>query len=344
MVVIGSPAAIRSKHVQDEVAAFPSDRRPLLPVIFLSGDTDETEVPAWAALVNGLAVGRCLASDLERGTPSESVVDRVEHAVGNQRQTQRVRRTGYGAMAVIALAAAATVSAGWSLDRTRGELKEAAQQRGAAARQRDDEAARGAELGQKNHELTKTEQRLQEQIRAELKRFDEIKREADEQARGRKAQIAATDQVWGVVHRATDAYQTLFSQLEVCTPESLPSTLTVFYRIDHTDLSPAAMKHLDTFVTCYGRLANPPPLTIEGHVSDTATDDGLAVGVPSKATEEYGLALGERMAAGTRDYLRTAGIPVAQLRTVSYGKERPRFGDALEILNNRVQISVSSPR
>ena len=48
---------------------------------------------------------------------------------------------------------------------------------------------------------------------------------------------------------------------------------------------------------------------IEGH-----TDE--------RGTTEYNLALGERRAAGVRDYLVSKGIPAAQLSTISYGEER----------------------
>jgi peptidoglycan-associated lipoprotein len=38
---------------------------------------------------------------------------------------------------------------------------------------------------------------------------------------------------------------------------------------------------------------------------------------------EYNLALGERRAKAAADYLESLGVPAAQLRTVSYGKEVP---------------------
>ena len=50
--------------------------------------------------------------------------------------------------------------------------------------------------------------------------------------------------------------------------------------------------------------------TIEGH-----TDE--------RGTREYNLALGERRANAAKNYLVSLGIPVARIRTLSYGKERP---------------------
>ncbi len=51
-------------------------------------------------------------------------------------------------------------------------------------------------------------------------------------------------------------------------------------------------------------------ITIEGHCDE-------------RGTAEYNLALGERRALASRDYLVTLGIPGDRLRTVSYGKEFP---------------------
>jgi len=51
-------------------------------------------------------------------------------------------------------------------------------------------------------------------------------------------------------------------------------------------------------------------VTIEGHADE-------------RGTAEYNLALGERRAQAARDYLTAAGIPIARIQIISYGKERP---------------------
>lgn len=51
-------------------------------------------------------------------------------------------------------------------------------------------------------------------------------------------------------------------------------------------------------------------ITIEGHCDE-------------RGTLEYNLALGARRAKASKDYFVAAGIDPSQLRTVSYGKERP---------------------
>ncbi len=51
-------------------------------------------------------------------------------------------------------------------------------------------------------------------------------------------------------------------------------------------------------------------LTIEGHCDE-------------RGTNEYNLALGERRANATRDYLASLGVAGDRMRTISYGEERP---------------------
>src|SRR5205823_8535884 len=51
-------------------------------------------------------------------------------------------------------------------------------------------------------------------------------------------------------------------------------------------------------------------LTVEGHCDERGSD-------------EYNLALGDARAKQAKDYLVALGLPNEQLRTVSYGKDRP---------------------
>lgn len=46
-----------------------------------------------------------------------------------------------------------------------------------------------------------------------------------------------------------------------------------------------------------------------------------------RGTNEYNLALGERRAQNTRQYLIDLGIASARIRTISYGEEKPLFTD-----------------
>jgi len=50
-------------------------------------------------------------------------------------------------------------------------------------------------------------------------------------------------------------------------------------------------------------------LTVQGHCDE-------------RGSEEYNLALGDERATQAKDYLPSLGVPGAQLKTISYGKER----------------------
>jgi peptidoglycan-associated lipoprotein len=63
-----------------------------------------------------------------------------------------------------------------------------------------------------------------------------------------------------------------------------------------------------------------------------------------RGTVEYNLALGERRAQSTRDYLVSLGVAGDRLATVSYGKERPLDTGATETAysrNRRAHFAVS---
>jgi peptidoglycan-associated lipoprotein len=70
---------------------------------------------------------------------------------------------------------------------------------------------------------------------------------------------------------------------------------------------------------------------VEGHCDD-------------RGTVEYNLALGERRAQSTRDYLVSLGVAGDRLATVSYGKERPvdtGMSESAYARNRRAHFAVS---
>jgi peptidoglycan-associated lipoprotein len=72
-------------------------------------------------------------------------------------------------------------------------------------------------------------------------------------------------------------------------------------------------------------------VTIEGHCDE-------------RGTVEYNLALGERRAKATYDYLASLGVPVERMKTVSYGKEIPLCPESNEdcwARNRRARLSVT---
>jgi peptidoglycan-associated lipoprotein len=83
----------------------------------------------------------------------------------------------------------------------------------------------------------------------------------------------------------------------------------VFFAFDVYELSPEAMATLSQNAQIMRDHRNVTWL-IEGHCDE-------------RGTVEYNLALGEKRALSTREYLISLGIPPGQLKVTSYGEEKP---------------------
>ena len=86
----------------------------------------------------------------------------------------------------------------------------------------------------------------------------------------------------------------------------------VFFGYDQVDLTAEARATLDRqaqWLKQYGNVS----VTIEGHSDE-------------RGTREYNLALGDRRASATKNYLVARGISPNRIATLSYGKERPAIG------------------
>ncbi len=83
----------------------------------------------------------------------------------------------------------------------------------------------------------------------------------------------------------------------------------IHFDYDKYDISPQAGKLLEENAKWLKSNAK-TLLLIEGHADE-------------RGTSEYNLALGERRAKATRDYLVSLGIEGGRVSTISYGKERP---------------------
>ncbi len=102
----------------------------------------------------------------------------------------------------------------------------------------------------------------------------------------------------------------------------------VFFTTDSSSLTGEARATLDKQGEWLSRYPN-YSITVEGHADE-------------RGTREYNIALGARRAAATRDYLASRGINRGNIRTISYGKERPvAVGSDLDSLNqNRRAVTV----
>jgi peptidoglycan-associated lipoprotein len=84
---------------------------------------------------------------------------------------------------------------------------------------------------------------------------------------------------------------------------------TVYFAFDSAALTSEAQGTL-TRQAALLKMNPVTTVTIEGHCDE-------------RGTREYNLALGERRASASRDFLLAQGIDAARVRIISYGKERP---------------------
>ncbi|TPD62070.1 peptidoglycan-associated lipoprotein Pal [Emcibacter nanhaiensis] len=82
----------------------------------------------------------------------------------------------------------------------------------------------------------------------------------------------------------------------------------VYFGFDRYDLTADARSVLQSQARWI--IDNNASVTIEGHCDE-------------RGTREYNLALGDRRATAVKNYLVALGVSASQIRTVSYGKERP---------------------
>jgi peptidoglycan-associated lipoprotein len=84
---------------------------------------------------------------------------------------------------------------------------------------------------------------------------------------------------------------------------------TIHFALDQYDIDGTARGILDSQAGWLMRYRN-VRVTIEGHCDE-------------RGTREYNLALGDRRANATKNYLAARGIDPGRMTTISYGKERP---------------------
>jgi peptidoglycan-associated lipoprotein len=89
---------------------------------------------------------------------------------------------------------------------------------------------------------------------------------------------------------------------------SVPELKDVYFEFDRADIGPAAARTLDA--SAEWLKAHPAYLVlVEGH-----TDE--------RGTSEYNLALGDRRARASQNYLVSRGVPGSRFTVISYGEDR----------------------
>jgi len=102
----------------------------------------------------------------------------------------------------------------------------------------------------------------------------------------------------------------------------------VLFNYDSSEVNDEAKKILDTQAEW---LKSDPSIkvTIEGHCDE-------------RGTREYNIALGEKRANATKNYLLEKGVAESRIQVISYGKERPAFfgADDESMAKNRRSVTV----
>jgi peptidoglycan-associated lipoprotein len=86
----------------------------------------------------------------------------------------------------------------------------------------------------------------------------------------------------------------------------------VFFDYDQHTLSSEGESVLGSQVEWMKKYAEKNQIVIEGHCDE-------------RGTREYNLALGARRANSVKSFLISHGVPARQIKTISYGKERPEI-------------------
>lgn len=117
------------------------------------------------------------------------------------------------------------------------------------------------------------------------------------------------------------------SMSELNDPNSPLSTRIIYFEYDSSDVQPEYRSVVEAHAAY---LANHPnqTVTLEGHADE-------------RGSREYNLALGERRAESIKQQMTLLGASASQIRTVSYGEERPAVDGHDEYAwsqNRRVEI------
>lgn len=104
----------------------------------------------------------------------------------------------------------------------------------------------------------------------------------------------------------------------------------VFFDFDKYNLKPEARDVLQRQATWLKKYPS-VTITVEGHCDE-------------RGTREYNLALGERRANSSKNYLIALGVNPNRIKTISYGKERPAVAGSNEAAwsQNRRAVTLVS--
>lgn len=135
----------------------------------------------------------------------------------------------------------------------------------------------------------------------------------------------ATGDSGATTYGTEESSQTNISALD--DPQSPLSVRVIYFEYDSSDIRPEYRQTIEAHAAYLA--ANPSTnITLEGHADE-------------RGSREYNLALGERRADSVKRQMNLLGASINQIRTVSYGEERPAIEGHDETAwseNRRVEI------
>jgi WD40 repeat protein len=137
LVVVGSPAALESRAIREEILEFDKTGRPIIPVRV----GPDIEGAWWYPEIKGAAIREENPEAFPAQQPSEDLIEMLDRAVGYNRRSRTQRRIFWGTLLVAFAASVWALVAVKSASAATKEASAARKDAGAAASQRD--AARG---------------------------------------------------------------------------------------------------------------------------------------------------------------------------------------------------------
>ena len=303
-LVVGSPGAMESAAIRKELETFKTTGRPILPVDF--GCIREA---SWYSKIEGIPEASDSLTNLKSGTPSMRMLLRAEKSLGYMRQKKRLSIIVSGALLLTITLLGSSLFLG---NRIRAANRDI-------------------------NQLKSEAQMLQENIAA-LREKEHLMKTTISNWREKVPEIMAYFQ---------DGLSSVYKQPSLDDLEwpTKKKPFRIYIYTDQHIVSDDAEKLLEEFVG-FCKKVSYFRIKVAAHVARKRIIDEPpqenqeelhSVNFLASISDEFALALGEKMAQGVSNFLVDQGIPSDKISTVSYGKgSDDRF--LFEPMNNRVDL------
>ncbi|MBO3273142.1 TIR domain-containing protein [Hymenobacter defluvii] len=367
LLIIGSPRGLASEPMRTEIGLFAQTGRPIVPIAF--GNVQQA---VWSKEILGLAVTVETIESLNGAQPSEPLVARAKSSLTYTRQDKRIKRAIWTTSGLVLTLGLLIAYVSFNLKDTlrqveKGKIQiDTIQKKRAQAEKLRERAVRdlnwttrerdsaAAELLIATQQVTYTRATLSHtqdslgvttrKLQAERKNLVATQKQRDHYlATAYKRAAAATEMLATIEKGLGGLYQQ--PALGQCLLENVAiRPLVIYMYSDKYSLDPVGRARLDTLAACLKEnLAY--SVHISAHTANAWVHEGERlgsddIGMPEKqlGTGEYSYVIGNNMASAVQNYLKTKGVSVGRMVSISYGNSKPLY--SLELLNNRVEVRL----